>query len=150
MPTTSSPEILWSQLSTKFAVFRGDGHRRSSSLWTVVNPAVETAPCAIGNQSLSFIHHQREVMWCFALVVAYRAGSGQIRNVVAFVMSCSVTNQVLAQLDVLRKWEETGPTRTRCTCSRRSSMDKWQSCTFLHSNAKLTILSEQAHSFNVR
>ena len=36
----------------------------------------------------------------------YRAGSGQIRNVVAFVISCSFTNQVLAQLDVLKKWEE--------------------------------------------
>ena len=57
---------------------------------------------------------------------------GVLRDWKTFVMSCSFTHQVLAQLDALsgRKSE---PTRTMYTCSRRSSRKKWQSCAFLHS-----------------
>merc|ERR1711918_278923 len=53
----------------------------------------------------------------------------------SFVMSYSFTNQVLAQLDLLKntKGEKTPSTRTRCTCCRRNSMRKLPVCTFQHS-----------------
>ena len=92
----------------KFAFFRGDGDRPSSSLWTVVVLAVETTRHAVGDwDPVSQLDPPpSEVNWCFALVMERRAGSGQVWNVVAFGMPYSVTNRVLAQLDVLRKWEE--------------------------------------------
>ncbi len=44
----------------------------------------------------------------------------------SFVMSSSFTNQVLAQLEL---HQNTGHTRRRCTCSRRSSTKRWPVCT---------------------
>ena len=39
------------------------------------------------------------------------------------LMLCSFMNQLLAQLDLLRYWKETQPTRTISTSCRNSSMN---------------------------
>merc|ERR1719246_349463 len=43
----------------------------------------------------------------------------------SFVMSCSFTNQVLAQLDLLKNAKETKAYKMTCTCSRKSLMRSW-------------------------
>merc|ERR1712039_919816 len=45
----------------------------------------------------------------------------------SFVMSCSFTNQCLAQLDLLRT-KQTRLTRTMCICYPRISMRRWRDC----------------------
>ena len=67
-----------------------------------MGPAVKTTPCAISDFK-PVSQFDPPPTRTQLVVVEHRAGSGQILNVVAFVMSCSVTNRVLAQLDVLRK-----------------------------------------------
>merc|ERR1712110_915968 len=47
----------------------------------------------------------------------------------SFVMSCSFTNQVLGQLDLLKNWKETRATKTRSTCFRRNLMRRLLDCT---------------------
>merc|ERR1719162_565895 len=44
----------------------------------------------------------------------------------SFVMSCSFTNQVLAQLDLLENWK-------KCTCCQRIWTRRLPACTFLRS-----------------
>ena len=46
---------------------------------------------------------------------------------------CSFTNQVLAQLDVLKYWTETTAYKNDPTSCRYSSMRKWRICILLHS-----------------
>merc|ERR1719364_362758 len=49
----------------------------------------------------------------------------------SFVMSCSFTNQVLAQLDLLKNGRRTRVTRTRSTCCLRSLTRRLPDCTSL-------------------
>merc|ERR1712038_1136997 len=50
----------------------------------------------------------------------------------SFVMSCSFTNQVLGQLDLLRNTKETKATRTMCTCCQKHLMKRLQNCISQH------------------
>merc|ERR1712118_410397 len=53
----------------------------------------------------------------------------------SFVMSCSFTNQTLAQLDLLRNWKETDAsksTRTMSTCCQSIWMRRWRACICRH------------------
>merc|ERR1711879_1063836 len=47
----------------------------------------------------------------------------------SFVMSCSFTNQVLAQLDILKTGKKPRPTRMKSTCCPKSWMRKLHVCT---------------------
>merc|ERR1719198_1776873 len=47
----------------------------------------------------------------------------------SFVMSCSFTNQVLAQLDILDNWKNNKGYRTMCTCCRSTLTRRWRRCT---------------------
>ena len=56
----------------------------------------------------------------------------------------SVTNLVLAQLDLRRYWNETTTYQEQLSTSwRHSSMSKWRHCTFRHSGPVRTVLTQR-------